>query len=496
VTVSGEEANDSEYNNNRIYNNNISHTVVDDEYDHDHIVENELLEVPDVIDIAWIKASRKYLANLLTYSAERLCARKSLRILSSPASDNKHEVPLSPISQPLQILNESMWNARNVRDYLTSHLLLDDDQSPIPLVSSVRPIIRSDGVDNEYKLILPLLHYQKQLDALGAALWSFQHYSYSQHVDSTTSDVSGARKTKEKDKISQKDQYHRNEQNSIMALRRSSAKLTWWNQVKEISATCQTLEQEIGNRFFSPSEYDRTRNTERNQDSSDECSVPIGSNIDNECEAQSYEHIEGENSQNYKQRKMPCLIATKTLVFSGEGSKERRSTNKMKQNSMVDVDSGSRKLQTEGQSTTISLPSVRDPFTEQLLVRELQNRIRSVAALREEEQQVDPSRVEFQDEDDDLSSQEAMTVDENIVEATDAFCDENALTGNVTRVETNETAGRKREITTNIFLGASGSLLDELKRNICPDHLVGDPKVIIDTDKIVGETTTDDTFLA
>jgi len=200
VDDNGEEANDNEYNNYRT-DNNVCHTGVGEyEHDHERVVKNSLLEIPDVIDIAWIKASRKYLANLLSYSVEHFSTWESLRILSS-LGDNKHEASSSPPTQPLRTLNESMWNARNLREYLMCHLLLDDDKSSISSVSrlrSVSPIIRSGGVDNEYKFILPLLQFQKQLNALDAALWSFQQYIYNQRVDSTTSSVSGARATKKK----------------------------------------------------------------------------------------------------------------------------------------------------------------------------------------------------------------------------------------------------------------------------------------------------------
>jgi hypothetical protein len=317
-------------------------------------------------------------------------------------------------------------------------------------------------------------------------------------LSSTSSHFSNDRATKENDMTLQQNEdrsHHNEEHQKIMALRSSSAKMTWWNQVKEISATCQTLEEKIGNTFFSPIEHDPTRNTEGNHDSSDECSAQLGRNSNTTaCGAQSYEHIEGEKSPNQEQCKNPSLITTKTLVFSGEGSKEKRSTNKMKQKSVVDDESGNKKFQSEGHSTAMPLPSARDTFTEQLLVRELQNRIRSVAALREEEQQVDFSRVEFQatcGEDEDHSSQKAMTT----VDAVDSFPSESCiLTGNATIVGTDERYGRKRAITTNTFLGASGSLLDELKRSICPDHnIIGNREEIMENDE-VADGSTDDTF--
>jgi hypothetical protein len=512
INGNGDEANDSQGIKDRTDNDGSHNASVGErEHYHERIVKNEFLEMPDIIDIAWIKASRKYLSNLLTHTVDKFSTRDHFRTLSS-LGENKHEGSLSESTQPLQTLSESMWTARNLRDYLMSHLLLDDDddQSSMSSVSrgrSVRLIIRGGGVHNESDYILPLLQYKKQLDALDAALWSFQHYiCYSQRVDdSASSHFSGDRATKENDKTQQEqeDHYHHHEESQkIMSLRSSSAKLTWWNQVKEISATCQTLQEKIGNRFFSPTEHDPTRNTEGNHGSSDECSVHLGKNSnDTACGAQSYEHTEGEKLTNNEQYKNPYLTTTKTLVFAGEGSKEKRSTNKMKQKSMVDDESGNKIFQSGSHSTAMPLPSARDTFTEQLLVRELQNRIRSVAALREEEQQVDLSRVAFQatcGEDEDHSSQEAMTADENTFDGVDSLASESCiLMENATIVGAEEMHGKKRAIATNIFLGASGSLLDELKRNICPDHstnIIENREIMMENDEVADGSAADDTF--
>ena len=468
-------ANDCEHDDSRI-ENQCSHTNIGQhEGCHEGHVKIEFLDMPDIIDIAWIKASRKYLANLLAYCIENFTTWDSLRILSSSVED-KHESSPLLLSPPLQALHESMWSARNVQEYLTSHLLLDDEKSPRRL-GSVHPISCSHGVEGDHKFIMPLLQYQKQLDALDAALWSFQQYIYSQDIDSVASHLFGTigvQDSQEKENC-----HHRNVEDQTMGFRSSAAKLTWWNQVKEISAACQMLEKEIGIKFFSFSKDDRTQNMEGKHEDIDGYSVPLGGERNTKNGTQSYEHIEGYKSPNNELSKKTSLKTTKTLVFSGEGSKAKRTAKKIKSNASVDDDS---KIQSKGHSTAVPLPIVRDTFSEHLLVRELENRIRSVAALREEEQ-VDFSRVEFQatrGKDKDQSSQNLRTnVVENRVDAVNAMFPKNSA-----RNETNEVAGRKTAVSTNTFLGASGSLLEELKRNIRgPDE---SSLVVEDSNEIVG----------
>jgi hypothetical protein len=393
-----------------------------------------------------------------------------------------------------------MCSAKNLQEYLISHLLLDEQQqssrSFVSRSKSIRPIISVDGINNERELMLPLLQYQRQLEALGAALWAFQQDNYSQCVDSTIPNCSGAPTTKDNNETSKReeDHYHLKEGTRRMAFTNSSARRKWWNQVKALSTTCQTLEAEIGNRLFSTSE-DSTGNTEGIRASSDDLRVSRNSSNALE-EVQSYEHNEDEEAPNYEQRRSLPLKTTKTLVFSGKGSKEKQLSRKKK--SMHDDNPGSGGFQTQDHSPSVPIPIARDTFTEQLLVRELQNRIRSVAALREEEQQVDLSAVEFQamgGEEEDRSLQEAMAADEDTVDSVDAFHVEKFRPGDGTRMKANEIGFRDRVATSNIFLGASGSLLDELKRNISPDFHGDNPEDRMDHEEAV-DSTTDDLFYA
>lgn len=474
--------------------NSIANTIKSLEYsiagqlghtDVDHIEDshpNEFLEMPDVIDIAWMKASRKYLANLLSYCADTFTTWDSLRILSIPVEETNEA------TQPLQALNESMENARNLREYLIGHLLLDDDHSSRRL-GSVRPIFHVSGMNEERKFILPLLHYQKQLEALGAALRSFQQYMYSQDIESQTICSSNDDTIQD---LERKHENHDSEEQKSMAFTSSEAKMKWWNQVKEISATCQALEADIGNKFFSLSLEANSQNSEDDDGFNDGTANRGESNTTSE--PQSYEHIEKPSDN--AQSKSTSLKSTKTLVFSGEGSKQKRVVKKKKQSTTGGDDSGTGKLHSEGPTTSAPPPPpVRDAFAEHLLLRELQNRVRSVAALREEEQ-VDPSPTEFEattsGDDEDQLPQNPMSQDENLVNGINEVFPQNAA-----RFGAVDAMSRKTAVTTNIFLGASGSLLEELKMNIIsPDDVLETSDDIVEDSEDFVVAAADDAFIS
>lgn len=430
---------------------------------------NDLFEMPDVIDIAWIKESRKNLADLLTYSAERLSTHECLNSFSQLGND-RAEAPQPLSTDVFQILKESAWNARNLRDYLMNHLLLIDDKpsfSSDSWLQSIHPINRHEGADNDYEFIFPLLQYQKQLDALHAALWSFQHYMFTRHASSSAFSL-------EEDKnpsLQQGDSFHLKKETENLGLRSSSAKLTWWTQVKEISATCQSLEQQIESTFFPPSNNNNSPNIETNDDNSKTYSEALSSNISIEREASCYQHIEGENLPLHEQGSSRSSVATKTLIFSGEGSKKNRLEKKLKRKPIIDENSGTFNINTTGHSTIMPTPFGRDTLAEQLLVRELENRLRSVASLREE-LQTELLKDDFRETLGEDSSREESTADDSMFYTIDAFRSEQMLVRTPPSVQANKDTGLDRERTTSIFLGASGSLLDELKRNICPDPII------------------------
>ncbi len=436
----------------------LDHTGVGERDDyHVQHVKNDFFEMPVVVDISWIKASRKYIANLLADVVEKFSSWQALSLLSMQAGKNL-EVSQLPSSGPLQALHESMWTARNLRGYLTSHLLLDDDDDPSRRLGSVYPISYGCGVGKDQKLVLPIMEYRKHLDALDAALRSFQQHIYSQDVDADSSPTSG---TRSRQNLPQTfDQYNLNKDSQTMLSRSSAAQLTWWNQVKEISAACQTLEEEIGRNFFSSSDDGYNGDIEGERDVVDGNNMPLNSERNTAHETQNYEHIEGETSSSSEGSRLRSLKTTKTLVFSGEGSKEKQITSKRKQKAMVVDDSGTTELQLIGGLASAPLPTARDPFAEQLLVRELQKRIRSVAALREEEQ-VDPCKIEFQAMAGEEEHQNETIDEQSSVDPDYEFHSQmNRIDGG------DQVVFRKPAVVTNIFLGASGSLLEELKMNI------------------------------
>ena len=118
------------------------------------------------------------------------------------------------------------------------------------------------------------------------------------------------------------------------------------------------------------------------------------------------------------------------------------------------------KNQVDAAAASLPPPPPRDIITEQLLVRELQSRIRTVARLRDEENVIVASRIdeyvdEYRESEDDEEGHNFKDINSN------GFLEDRpTVNGDVATVDT------KREVTTNIFLGASGSLLAELKNNL------------------------------
>ena len=489
----------------------------DHDHDYDGIAKNGILVMPEVIDLAWIKSSRKHIASLLTYSVEHFCTRDSLGASSSVRNDEKETISSMQMQQPhlSNLLNESTWTARNLREYLVSNLLLDDDycspasSSTSTLVStSVRPITPSRENHNDCDLILPLLQYRQQLDALDAALWSFQLHTrrHSQHPVSAAPNASAnatGTGSEQYDFTVNGDDPDVDVDVDVDDSITVASKLTWWKQVKELSATCQTLEQHIENRFFPPStKHETDQSTSEDGGSFDPNHIST-INSNHASEPRSYEHDQQTNASSAA-AVLTTRTTTKTLVFSGKGAKEKRFANKTKQKSGV---VGDTRVSHEGDSfaTMPHMPAARDVFSEQLLVRELQNRIQAVAALREEEPQEEPQeelpslgvcRRPLEENEYDQSVEQAPTNEENTTaNAVNVVGGQetNHLPGNATRTTGPKIADRKREAASNIFLGASGSLLDELKLNIGPAHNLNgnhDDDDSADEDLIIGTETT------
>jgi hypothetical protein len=401
-----------------------------------YIINNGLLVIPDVIDLVWIKSSRKYIANLLGNCVDYLSTIDCLEVLS--------DEPLS--KAPRSKLNESMWNARNLKEYIHGNLLLDNSsKSTSPSISPMTGTSSS----SDHKFMMSLLQYRQQLDALNAVLLSCQQYNRHQ-----SSSCSGSGDTTINDDNPSSN--HQEQEQDIT----NSVKISWWSQVKELSATCQTLEKDIENRFIPLNEH--SQNTDSEKDGREVAPDSCQSLAKNHAlkESHNYEHTEKDELRSLPKHEQDQdrTTTTKTFVFSGNG------LTKTKQK--IVMDSGQRKNQVD--AAAVSLPPPRDIITEQLLVRELQSRIRTVARLRDEEHVIVASRVdeyadEYQEFEDDEDLQEHHTDEGN------SFKDTNSngfLEDRPTVIGDDATVDTKREVTTNIFLGASGSLLAELKNNL------------------------------
>jgi len=329
-----------------------------------------------VIDLAWIKSSRKHLANLLSNSVDYLSTIDSLKILSL-------ETLSVDLSQPRSKLKESMWNARNLREYIHGNLLLNNGSCSIsPMVSTT-----SSGTGStDHKLMISLLQYRQQVDALNAALWSYQQYTYHQ----SSSYSACATSISNNDSILQFE--HHQEQ-----VINNSIKMTWWNQVKELSAACQCFEKDIENRFIPLNEHAQVTDSKKDdrEGTPDSCQGSTKGHKLNE--SQSYEHTGAKVRKEIPKKEHHNYRSTaKTLVFSGKGAKKILST---KTKPKIAMDSG--QMNDQADAMVMPLPPSRNIITEQLLVRELQTRIRTVARHRDEEHVVVNSRLsEFQRESD------------------------------------------------------------------------------------------------
>lgn len=326
--------------------------------DHEDVIllkiDKYLLEMPHVVDLAWIKASRQRLGTLLSVCVDQYCTIDCLRTLSEE---------LAPRSK----LDGCMWNARNSREYLICNLLLGKE-------TSARPLAGTNSSKSDEELMLSLLQYRQQLDALGATLWSCQHYlrdiSTGFNFVGTTQylTVNSGNNAPTASEILQREEDA------------AGAKVKWWKQVKEMSATCQALEKDIEDRHFSYVMVESAVDVGEVQDSL------LGGGLQQSrmaAESGSYEHENSDVGAGKHLPKQDVVSSNKVLVFSGKGSVVKSvasSTNRSIARAQTRADGSA--------YTPTPLPE-RDNVCEQLLVRELQNRIRAMASLEEQEQMDD-----------------------------------------------------------------------------------------------------------
>ena len=303
------------------------------------------LDMPDVVDLYWIKSSRHKLASLLSRMLDSFCTLEALHTLSGSLDSRSR-------------LDESMWNVRNAKEHLSSNLLLEKTA----VVKSLH--------DPSDKLILSLIQYRERLDALCGTIWACQQYT-----DAAPSEYD-----------------------------QDFARREWWSRVKQLGATCRALENEITQTYFSVTGEE----DEENNDSDSKASQ-LG--YLKTVETGDYE--DGHGNPDFPTNRKEDTKPTKTMVFKGQGSLEERSKN-------VLVERASKRSSGDG-NEMLSLPP-RDTISEKLLVEELQNRIDTICAPEEDEEEED--------------------------------------------FEQEKLARAAREPTNSHFLGASGSLLGELKLSL------------------------------
>lgn len=401
-------------------------------------MESKLLEMPNVIDLAWIKASRKHLGVFLSFCVDEYCTVACLRTLSEE---------LAPRSK----LDESMWNARNSREYLICNLLLGKE-------SSARPL-DTNAPKSEEELMLSLLQYRQQIDALGAALWSCQHYTH----DVATTGLNVGRSTHNRTTIGGGN----NAPTAAEILQQEedseAAKVEWWKQVKEMGAACHALEKEIEDRHFA---YVLVDATAYGEDVPEADGSYLGDGLEQRgmaAESGSYEHGNDRDGTARRRPNQAGVATNKVLVFSGRGSVDEGPATKTNRTTAA-----SQGREARGGGTTWAptpLPE-KDTAAEQRLVRELQNRIRTMALLEEQDQ------IAVLDEEEPITmdtatlgkggtgGRERLNVIDQTAETIDTI--EDSIGGS------SSSSSRDLETTASLFLGATGALLGELKQYIPP----------------------------
>ncbi|KAL3901872.1 MAG: hypothetical protein SGARI_006001 [Bacillariaceae sp.] len=317
---------------------------------------------------------------------------------------------------------------------------------------------------------MSLLQYREQLEGLNAALWACQQYSKQRSSESSPDMVLSAAEILQQEEEA------------------DTSKLKWWNHIKQLSSTCKDLEHEMEAKFFASADSSNDADTGDDQDESS----PVE---DRGMESGEYEH--GENSETQPAERAPK--STKTKVFSGKGAVEKKAVQAKSGNGNSQAPSG----------TEASMPP-RDTVAEQML-----NRISSLvesledesgssdsserpeddgkeSIVSEEEEKIEVDSMD-RDLDDLLDRYESFDEDEKSDEwdgeekhggeyKNDSDYEESdAEIANVKPVYVGDV--KEREAATSLFLGASGSLLAELKQNLPQgDDIIGIVTTLSDED--------------
>lgn len=308
----------------------------------------EPLDIPDVVDLVWIRTARHQIASMLSDSVNIYCTIDVLAKLT--ASDGVRS-----------LMEASMSNARNTREYLLCNMLLGKRRVADPLPYPNDP------------LLLSLMRYREQLDALSGAIWSCQQYSNSELASN------------------------------------EHGRAEWWIQIRQLSETCRAMESEIGQHFFAMPDAEGEGGG-LTTDGSDHGFNHLQHGAANE-DVQTYQRDDdGWESPTEKKTDDRSQGATKAMIYKGIGVKAERSAQAS--------------ASSNGASASASLPlPPRDTVSETQMIRELQNRI-----------------TMMRPPDDDDSEEEKET-------------------------DVAKAARLGRAPAAPLFLGATGTLLNELKES-------------------------------
>ncbi|CAJ1954446.1 unnamed protein product [Cylindrotheca closterium] len=370
-------------------------------------VKEPLLEMPHIVNLAWIKDARHVLAKSLSGTVEEI-----ILLLQSSSSKDKRLFHTSKIRF---WLDDSDVQTRQLTHYLRGMLLLPNEG----IVGAVElSAVRSVENPND-PLFHTLLNFRTQLDALGAALWSCQQYCNSSNDQNMIADaildkvpdgvLNGDLNLEEDSSLSQKE---------------------WWSKIQQISKTCRAFENEISQIYF-PQEVDLDESDNESDDMNDNAQRPASQ------ETGDYVHGEIKSDRQDVQGGLKKDKPTKTKVFTGKGNVEDRPKKTGRKGK------GRTGTGNEGVDSDFYLPQ-RDTVSELAMVSELQNRIK--ALVQDEEIEEDESDSEDQ-----------------------------------------KAARLARAPTAPLFLGASGSLLAELKQSIPSMGVLGSEIGNDGNEEIIGE---------
>lgn len=355
------------------------------------------LDMPHhIVNLTWIKDARHTLSNSLSCTTEEI-----VDLLQTKSQQDSSTLELWKII--CFWLEDATTQTRQLTHYLRGILLLPNGTIEAETSSSVRPVLQPND-----PLFRNLLNFRIQLDALGAAVWSCQHYSnYSSDRNENFNIVD--------DNFAQQATTDDDTPNSFGVSEGSPAlsRREWWEKIRQMSKICRAFENEITQMYFVP---------KVDSDESDGESDTAGSLHKTSQETGDYVHGDSKASA-----RRECAarkdVPTRTVVFSGKGEVEEWSQKSGRKGK-------GRAGGMESDLDALALPQ-RDTVSELAMVSELQNRIKALIQPNEH------------------------------IEAEDSDPEEETTT----RIA--------RQPSAPLFLGASGSLLSELKQSIPSGRILG-----------------------